>query len=89
MGNTGGTGVARTYTNADRQAIELDEVVRARRLMATHPGLSITSPRENGTDQFIAILASPDAPDVTSTVHHWDLRKMCDNIEKILGKPVP
>lgn len=83
MGPAGSIGTGRAYTKADLRAIELDEVARAHRLMAAHTaaGLEITTPRVNGTDEFMAKWD-------TGTAHHADLRHLCDYLDRTLGSRV-
>lgn len=78
-----GTGAVRVYTAADRRAIDQDEVVRMHRLMSGHVDvdLNITTPKQNGTDEFIAIWKPAEG---VITIHHPDLRVLCGVIEKKL-----
>jgi len=60
------------------QLMVIDQVVRARGIMAANPGLLITTPRQNGTDHFVADWTTDD--EVTGRAHHWELRVLLDKL---------
>lgn len=79
MGGIDQTAGEHRLTPADRRAIEQDEVVHAHRLTTANPGLSITTPRQNGTPEFLAVWTD-EADEVVGTAHHYDLRTLLDHL---------
>lgn len=60
------------------RARSVDQVARMGRIMAANPGLMITSPKQNGTGHYVADWTTED--EVTGRVHHWELRKLLDEL---------
>lgn len=63
----------------------VDQVRRAEEFKRRHPQVSITTPRENGTDEFRASWInpgqSPDADGIGELAHHYELRYLLDYLE--------
>lgn len=62
-----------------------DHVVRAREFVKRHPEVSITFPRQNGTDEHIASwispAATPDDEGIVEKASHYLLEQLVDYLE--------
>jgi hypothetical protein len=66
-------------TADDLRAIATDNVVRKERLIQAHPEVSVTSPRENQTIEFIGVWTDGDG--AVHELRHIDLGQLMNALE--------
>lgn len=63
-----------------------DHVARLHRFLKHHPYVTVTSPRENGTGDFIASWIDPEREGETESVTYTRLGWLMDELEERFGR---